>query len=212
MTERDDGRVSMVVERRAVTEAAFLAMLRALQPLQSHAAGLRSVAYGQRSSGGLREVTADERAIDAGAVTRGRGAWLRLARVEGRHRAALRWLIDRAHTGDLATLAALYAEHAAPEALRTRLALAADALAVANARAAQAQTAEAAAARVARGSRALEAIAAHLAARSARDAAGVRMDGARASAEAAATALRAWGVAALSAACEAWQESAGRAA
>jgi len=68
MRDDEGGRVSMVCERMAPSEAAFAALLRALAPLQSHAAGLRSVAYGASGSGGVREVTADERAIDAGAL------------------------------------------------------------------------------------------------------------------------------------------------
>ena len=119
MRERADDRVSMVVERPRVSEARFLAMCRALAAAQSHSAGLRSVAYGASGSGGVREVTADERAIDAGAVGRGRRAWLRVTTTSGEARAALLWLVTYAHVGDLRALAALYGEHAAPLALRT---------------------------------------------------------------------------------------------
>lgn len=188
MTERDE-RVSMVCERRVVSEAAFLAMLRALQPLQSHAAGLRSVAYGQSGSGGVREVTADERAIDAGAVGRGRGAWARLAGVEGRHQAALRWLVDRAHCGDLGTLAALYARQCGPVDLRDAL----DRATVARTRAAatyQREGPSPGCAMTVDGMRAREALTAATAQETAADAA-----------------LLAWGVEALSAACEAWSDA-----
>lgn len=116
-SERDDGRVSAVHER-SVDEGRFLAMLRALAAAQSHAAGLRSVAYGQSGSGGLRETTADERAIDAGAVGRGRVAWARVEATRGEAHAALSWLVGYAHTGDLRSLGALYAEHRAPLDLR----------------------------------------------------------------------------------------------
>ncbi len=119
MTERDE-RVSMVCERVAPSEAAFSALLRALAPLQSHAAGLRSVAYGASGSGGLREVTTDERAIDAGAVTRGSVARRRIVATTGEARATLLWLVTYAHASDatLATMADLYAHHHAPAADR----------------------------------------------------------------------------------------------
>lgn len=121
MTRDDEGgRVSMVCERMAPSEAAFSAMLRTLAPLQSHAAGLRSVAYGASGSGGVREVTADERAIDAGAVTRGSVARRRLVATTGEARATLVWLVTYAHASDatLATMADLYAQHHAPAAER----------------------------------------------------------------------------------------------
>ena len=196
--EPDDGRASRVEVRAApassggiASEAAFLAMLRALQPLQSHAAGLRSVAYGQSGSGGVREVTADERAIDAGAVGRGRGAWARLAGVASEHRAALRWLVDRAHVGDLGTLARLYAEQHGPMALRDAL----DAAATARTKAAatyQREGPSPGCAMTVDGMRAREALTTATTREAAADAA-----------------LSAWGVEALAAACEAWRGAGG---
>jgi len=120
MRDDEGGRVSMVCERMAPSEAAFAALLRALAPLQSHAAGLRSVAYGASGSGGVREVTADERAIDAGAVTRGSVARRRIVATSGEARATLLWLVTYAHASDatLATMADLYAQHHAPAAER----------------------------------------------------------------------------------------------
>ena len=121
MTTRDDGeRVSMVCER-VVSEAAFSAMLRAMRPAQMLSGDLRSVDNGRDSSGGLCETTATERAIDRGDGARARLVSHRIDAAAPRHRPALRWLIDRAHVGDLATLARLYAGQHGPMALRDAL-------------------------------------------------------------------------------------------
>ena len=207
MSERDDGRVSMIHERAAPAEGRFLAMLRALADVQSHGADARSVAYGQRSSGGLREVTATERAIDAGAVGRGRRAWARLAATTGDARRALEWLTTYARSGDLASLGALYAEHAGPADLRAGRDAAAAAHARATEAAALATTAVDGARRVLGASKAPEAVAAHLAAKAAATTARDRLGGARVTAERTAGELRAWGVAAMGAALRAWERT-----
>lgn len=121
MSERDDGgRVSMVCER-VVSEAAFSAMLRAMRPAQMLSGDLRSVDNGRDSSGGLCETTATERAIDRGDGARARLVSQRIGAADPRHPQALRWLMDRAHVGDLATLARLYAGATRPMALRDAL-------------------------------------------------------------------------------------------
>lgn len=201
-----DDRISMIHERPQVTEARFAALCRALAPAQSHSAGLRSVAYGAQGSGGLRETTADERAIDAGAVTRGRRASARVAATRGRARATLVWLTTYAHAGDLGTLAVVYADAAAPEALRTRrdqARAARDAAAVA---AREAQTAHDAAKRVAV-SRAPEAIVRAIAAKATADAATGRRESADATLARVEAALAAWGRRALCEAVEAWEDA-----
>ncbi len=186
-----DERVSEV---RVVSEAAFSAMLRAMRPAQMLSGDLRSVDNGRDSSGGLCETTATERAIDRGDGARARLVSQRIDAVPPRHRPTLRWLIDRAHVGDLATLARLYAGQHAPMALRDALDRA------------QATRAEAAAtyqregpspgcAMTVDGMRAREAL--------------TTATGREATAEAA---LSAWGVEALGAACAAWQGAEDRAA
>lgn len=198
MSDDNSGRVSMVCE--VLPEGRFDAMCRELKAAQSHASGLRSVSYGQRGSGGLREVTADERAIDAGAVTRGRRALDRVGRTDATARAALAWLRDYAHVGDLRSLGALYGEHQAPLDLQgavydagLRLSLATRALESATSslvgvapRRSQRPTPEAVALRVLVAGRTDQ-----------RDGARLRLDRATA-------ARSAWGVAAMVAACRAW--------
>lgn len=191
-----DERVSQV---RVVSEAAFSAMLRAIAPAQSHSAGLRSVAYGASGSGGLREVTADERAIDAGAVTRGSVARRRIVATTGEARVTLEWLVTYAHAVDatLATMADLYAQHHAGAAER-------EAARRAPFDRSAADSALVAAKRVAQRAPTTETLAA--------------AEKAKAQAEAAAVTerrahdrLRALGMAALTAALEAWEATAPRA-
>jgi hypothetical protein len=188
----DDGRVSMVVER--ATEGRFLAMLRQLAPAQTSSADLRSVETGRDGSGGLRETTATERAIDRGDGARARTAHARISRVPwGDDRATLVWLVTYAHAGDLGTLAALYATHAAPMAMR-------EAAQTAPWEAKRTATAYDAARRVAVASGSPEAAAL------ARDAK-TRADSARARERTADAALRSWGAAAMGAALEAWERT-----
>lgn len=119
MSERESG------EREILTERRLRRVMSALDGAQSHSSDLRSVAYGSESSGGLRETTATERAIDAGVVGRGRTAWARLSCVTGAAGAALRWLVTYAHVSpDATALSRLYADHAAPMPLRDALAVA----------------------------------------------------------------------------------------
>ena len=199
MSDQDSGRVSAVCDV-ALPEGRFDAMCRALKAAQSHAAGLRSVSYGQRGSGGLREVTADERAIDAGVVTRGRRALERVGRTDPRARAALAWLRDYAHCGDLRSLGALYGEHQAPADLsgavieaEMRLSLAARAL-----RSAEAEFAHVAPKRTQRPTPQAVALRVLVVART------EQRDGAQGRLDAATAERTAWGVAALVAACRAW--------
>jgi hypothetical protein len=118
----DEGRVSVVYERATPAEGRFLAMLRALAPAQMMSGDLRSPAAARDGSGGLREITATERAIDRGDGARARTAHARLSRVPwGDDRAALVWLVTYAHAGDLATLAALCGRDLAPPELRVPL-------------------------------------------------------------------------------------------
>jgi DNA-binding FrmR family transcriptional regulator len=200
--ERQSGVVAVL------TEARLQRVQRALAPAQSHSAGLRSVAYGVESSGGVRETTADERAIDAGAVGRGREAWQRLAMIAGQPRTVLEWLTDYAHCGDVAALADLVAGAMSPAELVVARGVAEAQHATAAKAAAHASTALAAAKRILGASRAPEAIAGHLAARTAAEAAATRLHSAEAAVTAAHADLRAWGVAALLAGVEAWEHTA----
>jgi hypothetical protein len=211
--EADEGRVSRVEVRaapraasgsptatatpdgpttgEAPPESAFLMMLRAMRPAQMLSGDLRSVDNGRDSSGGLCETTATERAIDRGDGARARRVSQRVAMVDPRHRPALRWLIDRAHVGDLATLARLYAGQHGPMALRDAL----DAAATARTKAAatyQREGPSPGCAMTVDGMRAREAL--------------TRATGRETAAEAA---LAAWGVEALGAACAAWQAAGG---
>lgn len=191
MTTRDDGeRVSMVCER-VVSEAAFSAMLRAMRPAQMLSGDLRSVDNARDSSGGLCETTATERAIDRGDGARARLVSQRIDAAAPRHRPALRWLIDRAHVGDLATLARLYAGQHAPMALRDAL----DRATATRTKAAatyQREGPSPGCAMTVDGMRAREALTTATSRETAADAA-----------------LSAWGVEALGAACEAWQGAGG---
>ena len=164
------------------------------------------MSYGHASSGGLREVTASERAIDAGAVGRGRVSWTRLRDATGDGRRALVWLVDYARVGDRDSLAVLYAQHAAPVALLARRDLAAVAHASAAADGARAATAHAAAKRIAT-SRAPEAVAVLLVAKVAADVAAGRLASAVAVVARVDAELRAWGLAAMTAAVEAWEDA-----
>lgn len=193
---------------QALTEARLLRVTRALAAVQSHSAGLRSVAYGAEGSGGLRETTADERAIDAGAVGRGRVAWQRVAAVGGRDRTVLVWLTDYAHCGDVATLADALAGAMAPAELVVARGVAEAQHVIAAKAAAHASTAHTAARRILIACRAPEALAAHLAARASAEAAALRLHSAEAAVARAHADLRAWGVAALLAAVEAWEATA----
>lgn len=208
MTQGDDsGRASSVRVRAVVSEGRFGAMLRALVGAQSHSAGLRSVAYGRHGSGGVAETTADERAIDRGAVGRGRDAWARIATVRGPARATLVWLVDYAHVGDLATLTMPYAEHAAPVGLLARQNLAA----LAQHEAAKAHTtakqALANARRVLSAARTPETTTMHLRAKAAADVAAARLATAEGEVARVDRALLAWGLAAMGAAVEAWEDA-----
>ena len=186
MTTRDDGeRVSMVCER-VVSESAFSAMLRAMRPAQMLSGDLRSVDNARDSSGGLCETTATERAIDRGDGARARLVSHRIDAAAPRHRPALRWLIDRAHVGDLATLARLYAGQHGPMALRDAL----DRATATRTKAAatyQREGPSPGCAMTVDGMRAREALTTATTREAAADAA-----------------LSAWGVAALTSACEAW--------
>lgn len=199
----NDVRESGVVE--VLSELRLQRVQRALVGMQAHSAGLRSVAYGNESSGGLRETTADERAIDAGAVGRGRDAWHRVEAVGGFDREVLRWLVTYAHCGDVATLADLLAGGMSPADLANTKGLAFEAHRRAAIAAARAATALAAAKRILGASRAPEALAAHLAARTAAEAAATRLHSAEAAVARAHADLRAWGVAALLAAVVAFE-------
>lgn len=201
-----DDRASMVHERATVGEGRFAAMLRALESVQSHSADARSVAYAQRSSGGVCEVTATERAIDAGAVGRGRTSWSRIAATSGEGRRALAWLVDYARVGDLESLAVLYAQHAAPVEMLARRDVAAAAVPEVAEAAALAKNAHAAAKRIAM-SRAVEAITALIAAKAAADHAAGRLASAHAAVARVEGELRAWGLAAMGAAVEAWEDA-----
>lgn len=190
----DDGRVSTIHDRPRATEVRFLALCRALAPLQAYDAGRRSVATGADGRGGVPEMTATERASDAGDLRRASAAYARLGRVPmGDARATLVWLATYAHAGDLATLGALYGSHAAPMALRE----AAQSTPWAASKASAAHTAAKRRASAAPTSQTLAAL---------RDARALAEDTA-ARELTARTALAAWGVAALSAAVEAWERA-----
>lgn len=208
MTQGDDsGRATSVHERATVSEARFLAVQRALADVQCHSASARSVSYGQHSSGGLVEVTADERAIDAGAVGRGRDGWARITATSGEGRRALVWLVDYAWVGDLGSLAALYAANAAPVDLLARRDLAALSLEAATTGHAAAKQALANARRVLSAARTPETTTAHLRAKAAADVAAVRLATAEGEVARVDRALLAWGLAAMGAAVEAWEDA-----
>jgi len=179
---------------RTLSDATLRRVLAGLVGAQSHSADLRSVSYGVESSGGLCEITATERAIDAGAVSRGRVSWSRLSRLAARHRPALAWLIDRAHAApDVAAFARLYALADGPVALR-------ESAAVAPAEADAARSALARARRLLSAATTPETIALHAVARDRSVAASARD-------ASSAAALAAWGTAALADACAAWMDT-----
>jgi hypothetical protein len=203
----DDGRVMTVHDRGVETlaELRLQRVTRDLATMQSHSAGLRSVAYGAEGSGGLRETTADERAIDAGAVGHGRAAHQRLATIGGQPRTVLTWLVTYAHVGDVPTLADLCARGMAPASLVVAQGVAAAQHDRAAHAAALAQTHSAATKRILGASRAPEALAAYLDARTAAETAATRLHSAAAAVARAHADLRAWGVAALLEGVEAWE-------
>lgn len=207
MTQGDDsGRESSVRVRATVGEGRFAAMLRALAPAQVLSGDLRSVDNGRDGSGGLREVTAVERAIDRGEGARGRSAWQRVSIARGEGRRVLGWLITYARVGDLESLAVLYAANAAPVALLARRDLAETAHAAAAAAGARATTAHNAAKRIAQ-SRAPQAVADLIVAKLASDRAAGRLASCAAEVARVDAELRAWGLAAMGAAVEAWEDA-----
>ena len=207
MTQGDDGgRESSAWVRATVGEGRFAAMLRGLADMQSHSASARSVAYGSTGSGGVREETATERDISKGKGGRGRIAWARIATTSGEGRRALTWLVDYARVGDLESLAVLYAAHAAPVALLTQRDLAATAHDAAATGRAKAADAHADAKRVAR-SKAPEAVIALIAAKLASDRAAGRLASCAAEVARVDAELRAWGLAAMGSAVEAWEDA-----
>ena len=201
-----DDRASMVHERATVGEGRFAAMLRGLVPAQKLSTDLRSVDNGRDGSGGLREVTAVERAIDGGDLAHARHASARVAAMPLAMQHRFAWLVDYARVGDLESLAVLYAQHAAPVEMLTRRDLAAAAVPEVAEAAALAKNAHAAAKRIAM-SRAVEAITALIAAKAAADHAAGRLASAHAAVARVDAELRAWGLAAMGAAVEAWEDA-----
>jgi len=198
----DNGRQSSV-RVQAVSEARFGAMLRALAPAQVLSADLRSVDNGRDGSGGLREVTAVEKAIDRGDGALARRASARVATMPQAMRRRFAWLTTYARSGDLASLGALYARHEGPMDLRAALERAQQHLDGAAHKLAQAEKELANAApkgtrRPTPAADALRVLAEGR--RRERDAAQARVDAADA-------ALTAWGVGALSAAVDAWEDA-----
>lgn len=117
-TSNDSGRVSTIHGRPRATEWRFLALCRALAPLQAYDAGRRSVATGADGRGAPPELTATERASDAGDLGLAAGPWRRIARTPWAAQQVLGWIATRAGGNDLASLARRYAEEFAPVALR----------------------------------------------------------------------------------------------
>ena len=219
--EADDGRPSRVEVRAAprvaggsptataepggatVGEGRFAAMLRGLAPAQVLSGDLRSVDNGRDGSGGLREVTAVEKAIDRGDLAHARHASARVAAMPLAMRARFAWLTTYAKVGDLASLGALYAKHEGPLAMRGDLERAERQLAAVRVKLAQAEKELANAAPKGTRRPTPQADALRVLADGLR---GTR-DGAQARVEAAGAALTAWGVAALSAAVDAWEDA-----
>lgn len=199
----DSGRHSAVQVRATAGEGRFGAMLRGLVPAQKLSTDLRSVDNGRDGSGGLREVTAVERAIDGGDLAHARHASARVAAMPLAMRQRFAWLTTYAKVGDLASLGALYARHEGPLSLRVGLERAEWQLAAVRVKLAQAEKELANAAPKGTRRPTPQADALRVLADGLRGARG----GAQARVDAAGAALTAWGVAALSAAVDAWDNA-----